>query len=253
MIFQYASDLHLSYRGNAGFVRRTLAAAGDVLLLAGDVADIQDPERHAGFWDWCEDNFKLTVFVPGNHDYYGSWKDLNELKRPMRLEIRPNVLCCNNTTVTVGSLDILCSTLWSAILPEQADAAAVSMPDFREILVGGKDFSVEDSVELHQAALSFLKNALETSRASDIVVVTHHLPTYRVVNPKYASINTSSAFASELGDWIEASRIVYWLYGHSHDSIEAMVGGTRLVSNQLGYLKRPEAPHFCPDKSFVLG
>ncbi len=252
MIFQYASDLHLGFRGNAGFVRRNLAAAGDVLLLAGDVADVLDLERHGDFWDWCAKSFSLTIFVPGNHDYYGSWNLLGDLINPLRLEIRPNVLCCSNTTVRAGTTDVVCSTLWSRILPEQAEAVAREMPDFREIFIGGRPWSIEDCLAVHSASLAFLKDAVEKSTAPNVVVVTHHLPTWRVVGEKYASSTTSSAFASELADWIESSRIACWLYGHSHDSIEAVVGGTRLVSNQLGYLKKPEAPHFCPDKTFRI-
>ena len=41
---------------------------------------------------------------------------------------------------------------------------------------------------------------------------------------------------TELGNWIADSPINFWIYGHSHVSIEHTIGNTRLLSNQLGYI-----------------
>lgn len=46
---------------------------GDVFGLAGDIAEIQHLEPYDAFWDWCSEHFKETIFVPGNHDWYGCW------------------------------------------------------------------------------------------------------------------------------------------------------------------------------------
>lgn len=74
MIIQYASDLHLERSANFRHVMQGgIAPAGDVLVLAGDVANLFDLERCGCFWDWCSEHFKQTIFVPGNHDYYGTW------------------------------------------------------------------------------------------------------------------------------------------------------------------------------------
>ena len=39
----------------------------------GDIAEIQHLERYNAFWDWCSEHFKETIFVPGNHNWYGCW------------------------------------------------------------------------------------------------------------------------------------------------------------------------------------
>ena len=44
----------------------------------------------------------------------------------------------------------------------------------------------------------------------------------------------------ELGDFIASSRIDVWIYGHSHTNIDASIGKTRIVSNQLGYVFNDE-------------
>lgn len=46
----------------------------------------------------------------------------------------------------------------------------------------------------------------------------------------------NSAFASEYGDLIADSRIDAWIYGHSHTNIDTEIGGTRIISNQMGYV-----------------
>ena len=71
-------------------------------------------------------------------------------------------------------------------------------------------------------------------------VVTHHLPTRQVVAPQHINSLINSAFATELGDFIASSRIDIWIYGHSHTNIDATIGRTRIVSNQLGYVFQDE-------------
>lgn len=46
----------------------------------------------------------------------------------------------------------------------------------------------------------------------------------------------NSVFASEYGELIADSRIDAWIYGHSHTNIDAEIGGTRIISNQMRYV-----------------
>ena len=82
----------------------------------------------------------------------------------------------------------------------------------------------------------FIKRSVAESTAERIVVVTHHLPTMAVVAPEHKGNLLNSAFATELGDFIADSRIDVWIFGHSHANIDATIGNTRLVCNQLGYV-----------------
>lgn len=50
----------------------------------------------------------------------------------------------------------------------------------------------------------------------------------------------NSAFANEYGDLIADSRIDAWIYGHSHTNIDTVIGGTRIISNQMGYVFEDE-------------
>lgn len=57
MRIQYASDLHLAFPLNYQYVTsKGLLPEGDVLVLAGDVADLFYLHRYDAFWDWCEED-----------------------------------------------------------------------------------------------------------------------------------------------------------------------------------------------------
>ncbi len=47
-------------------------------------------------------------------------------------------------------------------------------------------------------------------------------------------------FYKEYGELIADSRIDAWIYGHSHTNIDTMIGGTRIISNQMGYVFEDE-------------
>ena len=86
----------------------------------------------------------------------------------------------------------------------------------------GKRLTVEDYNRMHTYCLGFIKKSVAESTANHIVVVTHHLPTLQVVAD---------------------SRIDVWVYGHSHTNIDTIVGNTKVVSNQMGYIFENE--HLC--------
>ena len=47
-------------------------------------------------------------------------------------------------------------------------------------------------------------------------------------------------FYKEYGELIADSRIDAWIYGHSHTNIDTVIGGTRIISNQMEYVFEDE-------------
>lgn len=253
MVVQYASDLHLDFQANRRYIMNCgIEPVGDCLVLAGDIANLFQLNLYADFWKWCSKNFALTVMVPGNHDCYGDWSSREKLIQPMKKKIIPNVLCCNNTVLHLGKIDIVCSTLWSEIKPEYSMAVANGLLDFRAISIDSSPVTLNDYLWVHEESLRFVKNAVQTSSAKQIVVVTHHLPSYAVLADVFKESPLNSGFVTELGNWIVDSPIDFWIYGHSHISIERRIGITRLLSNQLGYVGYGEGDGYQPDKHFVV-
>ena len=93
---------------------------------------------------------------------------------------------------------------------------------------------------MHETCIDFIRRSIKEGAAPHIVVVTHHLPTLRVVAPHHRGSVLNSAFASEHGGLIADSRIDAWVYGHSHTNIDAEINGTKVVCNQMGYVFEDE-------------
>ena len=84
-------------------------------------------------WDWCSDNFKQTLVVPGNHEYYSGY-DVRKLGGEFSLNVRDNVRYVNNKVVTIDEVDIILSTVWAHIRIEDAFMTEHSINDFRRII-----------------------------------------------------------------------------------------------------------------------
>ena len=237
MTIQYASDLHLELTPNARYVRSNpLDVTGEVLVLAGDICNLMGTTLPCNeFWEWASANYREVLIVPGNHEYYQNYDVLADGDSWSR-EILPNVHYHQNKVVRIDNVDFILSTLWSHIRPEDEFVVEQGMYDFRQILYNGRRFTPADFNAEHEKCLDFIKRSVAESTAEHIVVVTHHLPTMAVVTPEHKGNLLNSAFATELGDFIADSRINAWIFGHSHANIDATIGKTRIVCNQLGYV-----------------
>ena len=237
MKIQYASDLHLEMAANRRYMLNIpFEVTGDVLVLAGEVGYLCDKTMPCPkFWEWASANYREVLIVPGNHEYFHDY-DLLKHGDSWSREIQSNVHYYQNQVVHIDNVDFILSTLWSRIDPEAESIIHRGMPDFRQILYNGRRFTPADFNAEHEKCLDFIKRSVAESTAERIVVVTHHLPSMAVVAPEHKGSLFNSAFATELGNFIADSRIDAWIFGHSHANEEAIIGNTRLVCNQLGYV-----------------
>ncbi len=231
------SDLHLEFRDNMQYIKdNEFPVTGDVLVLAGDTAYLRDTNvQNLRLWKTLGKNYRQVLIVPGNHEFYG-YGDVLENGDSWVKMLQSNVGYYQNKVVRIDDTDFILSTLWSHIRPQDEYFVARGMNDFRQIRYDGRRFTTDDFNEEHDKCLAFIKEAVEASDAKNIVVVTHHLPSYTVVNPYYKGDSLNSAFATELGEYIADSRINVWIFGHSHSNINAQLGNTRLLCNQMGYV-----------------
>ncbi len=237
MKIQYASDLHLEFRENFELIKNgAISAVGDVLILAGDTFYLNDTIMpHTNFFKWASDNFRQVLLIPGNHEFYANG-DILERGDSWYEMIYDNVGVYYNRVVRIDETDFILSTLWSHIRTENEYGVSHGMNDFRQIMCGGHRLTVDDYNAEHQKCLAFIKQSITASDAKHIVVVTHHVPTYKAVAERYIGDSLSDGFATEIGDYIADSRIDYWVYGHSHCNIDTQIGNTKIVSNQMGYV-----------------
>lgn len=255
MKIQYASDLHLEMGFNSRFVSKNmLIPVGDILLLAGDIAYLDSDkcghENYGWFLDFCKDNFKQTLIVPGNHEFYDFY-DVAKLSDGYCKELRDNVKIYYNSVVRIEDTDFILSTLWSHIPQIYEKYTEKSVSDFYRIRYYDKKLTAVDFNKLHEHCLDFIKESVNGSDAKHKVVVTHHVPSNMLTSTEFIGSYINGAFTVELCDYIENSGIDYWVYGHSHRNIDAEIGSTKCVTNQLGYVYQ-ENTNFKLDKFFEI-
>jgi predicted phosphodiesterase len=246
VLLQYASDLHLETPGNLEYVLDGgLAVKGDVLVLAGDLVSLAHPQRIDPFWDWCSKHFRETYAVPGNHEFYET--DAAVYGARWMWLLRHNVRYAQNQVVRIGDADLILSTLWSRINPLWETACLDYVNDFSCIKWQGHLLEAREFNAMHEACLTFLKEALAASKAEKRVVVTHHVPTAHAVSERYRGSALESAFVAELGEWIAGSGADTWIFGHSHANMNVRIGTTDIVCNQLGSTVKRKASGWRPD------
>lgn len=252
MKIQFASDLHLEFYENSKYLKcNPLKPVGDILILAGDIECLNlDYFFNNSFWDYVSDNFKEVIVVAGNHEFYTS-HDLAKIKGGKICAVRRNVNYYYNSLLNIGGVRLIVSPLWSYIPVEQAAFVKNGVSDFHRISYNNSKLTIDEFNREHERCLNFIKRSVNESakeNSGPIVVVTHHVPSFELSSPDYAGSRISGAFTTELANYIEASPIDYWIYGHSHRNIDKIIGNTKCVSNQLGYVFYEEHHSFENDK-----
>jgi len=252
MIVQYASDLHLEFIENRAYLKENpLQVVGDILLLAGDIVPFKLMDQHKDFFSFLSDSFATIYWVPGNHECYHF--NIATKCGVVNERIRSNIFLVNNTSVIHDDVKSIFSTLWSKISPAKEYQIQSGMNDFHVIKHCGYPLSITQYNQLHADSLAFLKRELTLETSTNNVVVTHHVPTYKNYPEKYRDSIINEAFAVELFDLIESGAPDYWIYGHTHGNTpDFSIGKTRLLTNQLGYVKYGEQSGYSSDRSFNL-
>ena len=169
------------------------------------------------------------------------------------MEIRHNIRCYYNAVIHLSDdTDLIVSTLWGYIEPQDAFSTERRVNDFYRIKDCGVVINSERFNQEHAKCRAFIEKAVSDSQAKHIVVATHHVPSFQLVSPDFKGSPINGAFTAEPGNFIAYSRIDYWIYGHSHRNIDRIIGNTQCVSNQLGYVNHGESESFDSKKCINL-
>jgi len=227
------SDLHLSL----GRLPPPQTDA-DLVVLAGDIARPKEAIAWASGFD------KPVLYVPGNHEFYGGSiaGTLDELKR---LSAGSNIHVLGDDQVTIEGVRFLGTTLWTDFMLFGAgeervaamQAAQRFMRDFSRIRVGESLFTPEASAALFARHAAWLAAELARPHAGPTVVITHHAPSPKSIHPRFANSPMNACFVSDAEHLIDGRRAGLWIHGHTHDSFDYVVNGTRVLCNPRGYAK----------------
>ena len=235
----YCSDLHLEFPDNKEYILdNPIQPEADILILAGDIVPFEIMDKHQDFFNYISRHFETTFWIPGNHEYYYHRVDSSAT---LNTNIRENIFLVNNCVKEIPGVNLIFSTLWSNISQAKHFSIQNALSDFKVIKYNDRLFNVDDYNLLHQESKEFLQKALAVKSENKTIVVTHHAPTFINYPEKYKNSNINEAFATNLTSLIEDSNIDYWIYGHHHSNVgDFQIGNTKLITNQLGYVKYNE-------------
>ncbi len=248
------SDLHLGF----GAMERPENDA-DVVVLAGDLS------RPLEAAVWALRFEKPVIYVLGNHEFYGSSID-GAAEQLKRLCEGTHVHVLDDSDVVIDGVRFLGSTLWTDFelfddTAKRAEAIAQArqlIRDFSRIRTREAEramFTPEDSAALFRRHSRWLGARLSTPHAGPTVVVTHHAPSRQSIHPRFADSLLNACFVSDAQHLLGADRARLWIHGHTHDSFDYSVNGTRVVCNPRGYARNGvvENPRFDPNFIIEVG
>jgi hypothetical protein len=253
MKISLCSDLHLEF-GNIEL------PGGDILILAGDICEAVNLNRHIKFFTEECAKYNHVLYVMGNHEHYlGAF---NETYDFIKQRMPDNVIILENESVKIDDVLFIGATLWTDMNKENPVSMfdiSKMMNDYRLINYahGSLPLTPSNTIETHKASREYIKNTLnklaKTAHTGPIVVITHHAPSIQSVSEYYKDdFHGNGAYFSDLENLIYSHpEITYWVHGHMHSRSDYLVGNTRVLSNPRGYHRyEPLAASF--DPSFVF-
>ncbi len=190
---QYISDIHLEKHSSFPLIK----PKSNYLALLGDIGHPRK-SLYNDFLKYCSINWNKVFLISGNHEHYGSGMstdtDINNIVFKYN-----NVYYLNNSTFILDNYLILGTTLWYKPLGNERN--------FKEI------------DKKHDNSLTFLRNNLNSSK--NIIVLSHYLPSYKLIVPKYHTAfykPLQYRYATDL-EYMIKPPIKAWLCGHSHSQI----------------------------------
>jgi predicted phosphodiesterase len=244
MLIQVLSDLHGSLP--------EIDSQADVVVFAGDM-DTTPARVRKIFRAVRKYTDKPILYILGNHEYYDNFFPASLEKYRQSVEDLGVTLLEGSTIEFDGVLFAGC-TMWTDYDNGRGEAAARSgMNDF-EFIRFSNTYPVTqvarslekalhntrlalpaDFVVAHVGAKMFLEHTLRQNMGKKVVVVTHHVPSFSLVADRYRGDPLNGAFAANCDKLIAEYQPKLWVYGHTHQFNDVVLGGTRCVCNPGGY------------------
>ncbi len=245
------SDLHLSVQAMP-----PPAVHADVLVLAGDL------HRPAGAIAWARQFELPTLFVAGNHEFYGG--DLVGTVRALRQHAEGSCVRVLERDVHYhGRVRFLGCTLWSDYRfyesPQQREhglqQASTLVRDFSRIRVA-PDFDDKFTPAIAQLlfddTVAWLERQFAAAHDGPTVVITHFAPARGSIAAQFIGSALNACFVSDLEARILRWQPALWLHGHMHNSCDYRIGNTRVVANPRGYAPNGVVENKAFDPSLVV-
>lgn len=247
---QIVSDIHLEFFDDSVQLKEILDVTGNVLIIAGDLG-YPTHDNYVHFIEQCSQEYDHVILVTGNHEYYAT-KDSYKYNNMYKIDTLISDVCKRfynvhflnkNDLILTNYLDdyvFLGTTMWSHISQLNFNKIQCSINDYNYIQNNSKKMTPSESNLLYQTNLKWLTKKIEEYRVTNkkIIVITHHMPSFRLINDKYKDSEVNEAFASNL-EYLMFD-VDYWIYGHTHDHNIQKINNCTCIVNAHGYVNHNE-------------
>ena len=260
MKFQYISDIHLESMNNNDYNQflQLFQPSAPILILAGDIGNPYQPRYHE-FLQYINNKYEKIFLITGNHEYYGNEIGATRQYLQELIKLFPNIIYLENNYYDYQNYRFIGTTLWSLITNPLYEINDTKYIHYLDINLYNKE---------HQQAKEFLETTLEmtmkeyqnqqssssssltqsdqqqfasnTSSIQKCIIITHHIPSYDLIHPKYLLPpyqNYNQWFATNLNSLLEKyhSIINCWIYGHTHTALIKYLYEVPYLCNPIGY------------------
>lgn len=238
MKIQLLSDIHMEFWGNDVSFLERLVHPADVLVAAGDInvgrtntiKTLKILARH----------YEQVLYCPGNHEYYGGL-ELNDfnIHCEFQAKLPDNVRMLNPGSCIYKDVEFHGATLWTDFgsHPHTELMYMKFIQDYRRI----PDATPTKVASINYTHKQYFKYAYENrDRSKKQVFFSHFGPAYEAISPRWKNVDSTASilneyFYNDMGGWIGALDDAIWLFGHTHDAVDVMVGQTRCLARPVGY------------------
>lgn len=221
----------------------------DILILAGDIG-YPSSKIYKLFLSLLSKCYGHIILITGNHEYYKKRKDTSpstsyfpdeskkkskpktfsicEIDDQIRNIIQkfPNIHFLQRDEIIINNIRFIGCTLWS----DPSDATLTKyMNDYFSI----SNFTFEMCKELHITDREWLRSKLASTNNYTTIVVTHHLPSYKMLG---GDDPLDEFYASHCDELLKMNEGGVWCCGHSHKSCsQKIIEGCKCFLNPVGY------------------
>jgi len=232
MLLSLLSDIHLDFSPDPlsyiEFFIPSSPRLDTVLMLAGDIGN-PFSDIYRIFLHRLSLLYLKVFIISGNHEYHhpSPFHHIDSLISSITSSFS-NVHFLQRSSLVFNRVRFLGCTLWSLSDP----SLILNVSDYSHI----PSMSSDLCIHMHTRDSDWLTSqlALENHLYDHTVVMTHHLPSYSLISPKYLN-NPTNIFYASMSDHLVIKASI-WLCGHSHTPTYLTIGSCRCYINPVGYI-----------------
>lgn len=229
MKIQIYSDLHLEFSNSFPKIK----PLSKYLFLCGDIGHI-DNQNFKDFFHYCSNNWNTVIFVLGNHEYYHSHKNMNELFIEYKTfcDSFDNIFLLEKDFIILEDWKIIGLTFWSHILNQSYNITNCT----KNIHLNNNELGLDNYNQLNQNSIKWLND--NNNPILKTIIITHYPLTQKNILQnkfihQYNNTHLLNVFSNHF-DFNNNEKLIL-ISGHTHFSHYFTDNNITYISNQFGY------------------